>query len=113
MKLFDSVQQGDGKLNLSAIFSPSSSPACLSINSVARTKGGTMARSWPHKMSRWIGMTQDEAQHGALSTHPNEISKKRANIPRYVTVGFPCRKAMPNLGASIGIAFGESMVGVV
>ena len=83
MKLFDSVQQGDGKLNLSAIFSPSSSPACLSINSVARTKGGTMARSWPHKMSRWIGMTQDEAQHGALSTHPNEISKKRANIPRF------------------------------
>lgn len=83
MKLFDSVQQGDGKLNLSAIFSPSSSPACLSINSVARTKCGTMARSWPHKMSRWIGMTQDEAQHGALSTHPNEISKKRANIPRF------------------------------
>ena len=34
-------------------------------------------------------------------------------ICSYVTLGFPCTKPMPNLGASIGIAFCESMVGVV
>ena len=67
-------------MNLSATFSPSSSP-CLSINSVARTKGGTMA-SWPRKMRRWIGMPQDEAPTWGTINSPKRDKQKTSKFIR-------------------------------